>query len=202
MPNSKAPHDYAWIILSGGRGSRMQGQDKGWVIHQGEALIVQVIKNLRALNPAIPIVISANRNINKYRSLGVEVVEDVHKDFQGPLEGIVSVMQNSVNQPQKGWLTWPVDSPSCPDLYLHKMQLQNKQQVCVAYQPEYQQYHYTHLVLGFDNQQKIKTYLATGKRSIYGFLKTFASNPNVVNIAEFDDAPNTWKNLNKLDDIE
>lgn len=202
MPNSKATHDYAWIILSGGRGSRMQGQDKGWVIHQGEALIAQVIKNLRALNPAIPIVISANRNINKYRSLGVEVIEDVHKNFQGPLEGIVSVMQNSVNQPQKGWLTWPVDSPSCPDLYLHKMQLQNKQQVCVAYQSQSQQYHYAHLTLAVEKLNEVEAYLKTGKRSIHGFIKTFTPNSNLVNIVQFDDAPLIWKNLNKPDDIK
>ena len=65
--------DVTGLILAGGRGERMGGADKGWVIVDGRPLIVSVVERFA---PQVGhLLISANRNIERYAALG-EVVED------------------------------------------------------------------------------------------------------------------------------
>jgi molybdenum cofactor guanylyltransferase len=76
------------LILAGGRGTRLDGQDKGWVAYRGTPLIEQVIQRLQ---PQVDeLVISCNRNIQRYRNLGYPVTADEHADFGGPLAGIAA----------------------------------------------------------------------------------------------------------------
>ncbi|HRG17120.1 MAG TPA: NTP transferase domain-containing protein, partial [Pseudomonadota bacterium] len=55
-------------ILAGGRGLRMGGVDKGLVEHSGRALVAHMIERLQ---PQVgSIVISANRNVDRYSAFG------------------------------------------------------------------------------------------------------------------------------------
>jgi molybdopterin-guanine dinucleotide biosynthesis protein A len=74
------------VILAGGRGSRMDGRDKGWVELQGRPLIQWVLERFA---PQVDrVIISANRNLERYAALGVEVVADILPEHQGPLAGL------------------------------------------------------------------------------------------------------------------
>ncbi len=63
------------IILAGGQGRRMGGQDKGLVQLDGRPLYQHVLERLR---PQVDIVmINANRNIDRYQLSGCRVIQDV-----------------------------------------------------------------------------------------------------------------------------
>lgn len=79
------------LILAGGKGSRMGGQDKGLLNYRGQPLVQSVLETLE--DSLDDIVISANRNIGLYQEFGYPVVSDEQQDFQGPLLGIKSALQ-------------------------------------------------------------------------------------------------------------
>lgn len=103
-------------ILAGGRGGRMGGRDKGWIEYGGQALVQRQLDALRA--PFDQVLVSANRNLDAYRALGVQVVEDRWAGHHGPLAGIASLLE-ATRQP---WLlTVPVDSVDLPGDYVQRM---------------------------------------------------------------------------------
>ncbi|HDO34129.1 MAG TPA: molybdenum cofactor guanylyltransferase MobA, partial [Chromatiales bacterium] len=62
------------LILAGGRARRMGGRDKGLIPLAGRPLVEHV---LSALRPQVAtLLISANRNLARYRRCGVPVLPD------------------------------------------------------------------------------------------------------------------------------
>lgn len=107
---------YSALVLAGGRGSRMGGQDKGWVRWQGQPLVAHTLSRLRAqtLKPA-EILISANRNLTDYAATGCRVVVDDRPGFPGPLAGIEAALQVACHD---RLLVVPCDMPLIPvDLF-------------------------------------------------------------------------------------
>jgi molybdenum cofactor guanylyltransferase len=100
------------LILAGGRGSRMGGLDKGWIELRGRALIRHVLE--RFSSQVGSVVISANRNLSRYRELGVEVVADDTSrfgEFAGPLAGVLQALRGACTP----WLAVvPCDAPMLP----------------------------------------------------------------------------------------
>jgi molybdopterin-guanine dinucleotide biosynthesis protein A len=74
------------LILAGGAGRRVGGQDKGLILWQGKPLVSHVAARLQVQTSAL--LISCNRNIEEYKSLGFPTVEDQRSGFEGPLAGI------------------------------------------------------------------------------------------------------------------
>jgi len=99
------------LVLSGGAGRRMGGRDKGWVEWQGRPLIEATLARLR---PQVGrVLISANRNHERYAELDAEVFGDVASDeaFPGPLAGIAA----GLARVRTGWLlVVPCDAPRLP----------------------------------------------------------------------------------------
>jgi molybdopterin-guanine dinucleotide biosynthesis protein A len=93
------------IILAGGEGKRMDGEDKGFVLYKNKSLIESVIEKIK---PQVDnIVISANRNIERYKKFGYPVVTDVDSIsnqkndkniYQGPLAGIAAALPLCTNE--------------------------------------------------------------------------------------------------------
>ena len=85
------------IILAGGEGKRMDGEDKGLVLYKNKSLIESVIEKIK---PQVSnIIISANRNIEHYKNFGHPVVTDfdltkkhTSNIYQGPLAGIAAAL--------------------------------------------------------------------------------------------------------------
>lgn len=78
------------IVLAGGRGTRMQGIDKGLVNYQGRPMIEHVVE--RISTQVDDIIISANRNLQRYGAYADRVVSDEVTGFNGPLSGIASCL--------------------------------------------------------------------------------------------------------------
>jgi len=94
------------IILAGGQGSRFSNLDKGWIQCNNIPLIIRTIDSLsKQVNK---ILISANRNIEKYEELNYPVIADLLSNFQGPLAGIYACL----NKAETDYcITCPCDSP-------------------------------------------------------------------------------------------
>ncbi len=97
------------LVLAGGRGSRMGGVDKGLQPFNGTPLALHA---LRRLAPQVgPLLLSANRNIDEYRTFGAPVWEDDLTGHAGPLAGFLS----GLRQARTPWLlTVPCDTPLFP----------------------------------------------------------------------------------------
>ncbi|WP_064120227.1 molybdenum cofactor guanylyltransferase MobA [Pseudomonas fluorescens] len=74
------------LLLAGGRGQRMGGQDKGLVEWQGEPLIAHLQRKVRRLTDDL--IISCNRNRERYAPFADQLVVDDEGGFPGPLAGI------------------------------------------------------------------------------------------------------------------
>ncbi len=110
MTDTIAPTSITGLILAGGRGSRMGGQDKGLQPFRGQPLAMHALLRLQ---PQVgTVLINANRNLAVYESLGVPVWpdEDPHA-FAGPLAGFSAGLAHC-DTPYL--LTVPCDCPLFP----------------------------------------------------------------------------------------
>jgi molybdenum cofactor guanylyltransferase len=114
--NKSAGAPYDALILAGGKGSRLEGRDKGWVMHKGLPLIEHALACLAAQTPTPSrILISANRNIDAYKQTGYGVVTDERANFAGPLAGVEAGLMRCK---RNNLLVIPCDTPLLPaDLY-------------------------------------------------------------------------------------
>jgi molybdopterin-guanine dinucleotide biosynthesis protein A len=96
-------------ILAGGRGLRMGGVDKGLVQHEGRELVAHIIERLR---PQVGgILISANRNVDRYSRFAFPVFTDDDDGFLGPLAGIARLLRETTTP---FLVTTPCDTPDLP----------------------------------------------------------------------------------------
>ncbi len=89
MPMALDPCLISGGILAGGEGRRFGGRDKGWIEHRGKPFVEQVL--LRLAPQVDDIVISANRNLPRYRMLDRTVVSD--RLGAGPLAGLLRLLE-------------------------------------------------------------------------------------------------------------
>jgi molybdopterin-guanine dinucleotide biosynthesis protein A len=74
------------LLLAGGQGQRMGGRDKGLIAWHGEPLIQHLHRLTRPLTDDL--IISCNRNMQRYTAYADRLVQDDNDDFHGPLAGI------------------------------------------------------------------------------------------------------------------
>lgn len=74
------------LLLAGGRGQRMGGRDKGLIEWRGRALIAWLHDRVRPLTDDL--IISCNRNAERYARFADRLVSDDEADYPGPLAGI------------------------------------------------------------------------------------------------------------------
>ena len=86
MSLDSSPLPCSILLLAGGRGQRMGGQDKGLLAWHGQPLIVHLQRLARALTDDL--IISCNRNHDLYAPYADQLVSDDSPDFPGPLAGI------------------------------------------------------------------------------------------------------------------
>ena len=97
------------LILAGGKGRRLGGQDKGLVLYKDKKLIEHVLERI---SPQVgSILINANRNQKFYAEYGYDVINDELSDYQGPLAGFATAMKVAKTD---YIVTLPCDGPSLP----------------------------------------------------------------------------------------
>jgi molybdopterin-guanine dinucleotide biosynthesis protein A len=72
-------------ILAGGRGSRLGGRDKAWLMRDGVPQVVRIAR--RFDSECVTVLVSANRDLPRHAAHGLSAVEDRIADI-GPLGGI------------------------------------------------------------------------------------------------------------------
>ena len=102
-------HSITGLLLAGGRGSRMGGSDKGLQPFKGTPLALHTLFRLQL--QVGHVLISANRNLAAYESLGAPVLQDAQADFAGPLAGFLAGLE-ACETPYL--LTVPCDTPRFP----------------------------------------------------------------------------------------
>jgi molybdopterin-guanine dinucleotide biosynthesis protein A len=181
---------FSCIILAGGLGKRMQGNDKGLVDYMGRPLIEHV---LNRISPQVSdIVISANRNLPHYRSYGYRVIPDSIEGFAGPLSGIASALPACTHH----WvLVTPCDMPRLPRDLLSTMYDARGNVPLVAIEAG------GRLQLVFLMQRDllpaIITFLSSGQHRVMTWLQ---SQPH--KLIKYNSAAQAFCNFNTLIDLE
>ena len=103
------PQEITGLVLAGGRGTRMDGADKGLEPWHGKPLALHALERLR---PQVDrVAINANRNLPAYAVWGVPIWSDADADYAGPLAGMLAGLTHC----QTAWLlTVPCDAPFFP----------------------------------------------------------------------------------------
>lgn len=178
------------LILAGGQGLRMGGQDKGLVDYKGKPLVDWVIERL--LPQVDELLISANRNLDEYSNRGYRVVTDSLPDFQGPLAGMLAGLQLARHE----WmLSVPCDVPHLPrNLVMHLAEHAAGREAVFARDAERD--HPAILLLNKACLPKLMDYLEKGERSVKGLLDAL----NVA-AAAFPD-PAAFGNMNEASQLK
>lgn len=107
------PSAITGLVLAGGRGARMGGIDKGWADYHGRPLVAVVVERFA---PQVGgLLLSANRNLDRYATLGA-VVSDrdagvTVDDYPGPLVGLLAGLRHARSE----WVACvPCDAPRLP----------------------------------------------------------------------------------------
>ncbi|MGK0273027.1 MAG: molybdenum cofactor guanylyltransferase [Cocleimonas sp.] len=174
------------VILAGGKGRRLGGQDKGLVEYKGKPLIQHVLEKITL--QVDDVLINANRNHESYSALGYKVINDELSDFQGPLAGFATAMQ-SCNTDYI--LTMPCDGPSLSDDYVARLATatENKDTIIVAHDGERLQP--VHALIPVSLIESLMKFLESGDRKID---RWYAQNDMVT--ADFSDQPDMFFNVN------
>ena len=122
----------AGVVLAGGQGRRMGGEDKGLVEVAGRPMVAHVLDRLR---PQVgSLLINANRNRERYAEIaGCPVVADRQDGYAGPLAGMASAMEAADT---RFVLTVPCDAPLVSGQLgprLHESLVENGAELCVAH---------------------------------------------------------------------
>jgi molybdopterin-guanine dinucleotide biosynthesis protein A len=116
MPGTNTPSTCSVLLLAGGRGQRMGGADKGLLEWQGRPLIAWLHDLVRPLTDDL--IISCNRNSDRYACFADRLVHDDDKDFQGPLAGIRAGLRVAQHA---HLLSLPCDAPRLDNALLHTL---------------------------------------------------------------------------------
>ena len=179
--------DITAVILAGGKGRRMGGEDKGLLEFDGQPLVARLIASLE--KQGVRIVINANRNREIYEGFGVPVITDRLEEFQGPLAGFASAL----HAVDSGFiLTLPCDGPLLADDYVERFitcQAESGAPLCVAFDGERLQP--VHALISTELRDSLDEFLAGGERKIdrWYALHDFAQ-------ADFSARKDMFRNIN------
>lgn len=175
------------VILAGGRGKRMGGEDKGLVELNGEPLIRHVIS---AIAPQVAhLVINANRNQERYADFGYPVISDSITGYQGPLAGFLAAMQ-AVSSDLL--VSVPCDGPLLPtDLVERLVTTRNREGADIAVAHDGQRLQPVYALLSVRLLGSLQAYLDAGDRKIDRWYAQHR-----VAYADFSDVPQTFININ------
>ena len=180
------------VILSGGRSSRMQGEDKGLILLNDKPLISYVVDVVD--DRAGRLLISANRNIDAYQQYG-EVISDELADFQGPLAGIAKAM-SVVRTPYL--LVLPCDSPLINEVVIDRLiqcMVNKDMDICVADDGSY--IHPTFAIMKTSLKDNLLAFLDSGERKLGLWIEQ-----NNFQKVDFSDQPKVFINLNNPQDFD
>ncbi|CAD5108149.1 molybdenum cofactor guanylyltransferase MobA [Zestomonas carbonaria] len=125
------------LLLAGGRGQRVGGADKGLLEWRGQPLIAHLHALVRPLTDDL--IISCNRNAERYAAYADRLVQDDSPDFPGPLTGIRAGLATARHD---HLLVLPCDAPLIDAALLEQLRRRSAErpdQAVMVHQGEYWQ---------------------------------------------------------------
>ena len=189
--NSITSQQISAVILAGGMGRRMGGQDKGQLILNDRPLIEYV---LEAIEPQVKtILINANRHQTEYARYGYQVVPDLLQGYQGPLAGVASGMRTATTP---YIVTLPCDGPFlAPDLVPRLATALQSMHADIAVAHDGERLQPVYALLPIKLQSSLEAFLAAGERKI----DRWYAQHNIA-FADFSDVAKTFRNINTPQD--
>jgi molybdopterin-guanine dinucleotide biosynthesis protein A len=159
-------HAVTGLILAGGRGRRLGGIDKGLLDLDGEPLVQRMAQRLASQVGRL--LLSANRNLDRYRALGFEPLTDGSYTDVGPLAGLRAGLLACATP----WLlAVPCDMPFLPVDLCERLQRAGASDDPRARVPfDGQRHHYACLLLPRTALAQVETALDSGRRSVRELL--------------------------------
>ncbi len=153
------------VVLAGGRATRMGGIDKGLQALNGRPLWRHVAE---ALAPQVDeLVISANRHLEQWRASGFPVFRDIQEGYQGPLAGMLAVMQ----QVASPWFVFcPCDTPFIPSFLVERF-IQQRGDAPVVWAHDGERDHPAVALVHRQIIPELEAYLAHGERRVMVFMR-------------------------------
>jgi len=196
------------VVLTGGRGNRMGGLDKGLQTFRGTSLALRAARRLQqqGLMPE-QIALVANRNLDTYKSWGYPVFPDRSPDFAGPLAGMQAALHYAMTQGTEWVLTVPCDTPYFPmDLVQRMAALASEERPVPVYAQELDdstadqsglRAHPVFSLLHVSQVGSLDAYLHAGQRKLMQWMAN--AQGVAVNFDLPGDLPNAFANLNTLE---
>ena len=170
----------------------MGGVDKGWVMHERRPLITSVVERFA---PQVGhLLISANRNLERYEALGTVVEDDLAvvngERFAGPLIGVLSGLRRARTE----WVAIvPCDAPRLPrDLVQRLFTAVSHAGATAACARVNDQLQPIFALMKTDSAADLARAIAAGERAMHRWLASL----DVVAV-DFDDAP-AFANVNEI----
>jgi len=186
-------HAVSAIILAGGRGTRMNGADKGLVQLQQIPLVQHVIERLK---PQVDeILLNANREIVQYANFNLPILQDDYPNFIGPLAGFILGLQHGKHN---YLLTTPCDSPLIPaDLVSRLMQSLIKENADIAVAKSGGHVHPVFCLMKKSVLASLTDFIAQGNHKVSLWQKNLAYTEVL-----FDDCDDAFVNVNTIEELE
>ncbi len=175
------------VILAGGKGSRMDGMDKGLIPLQDQPLILHVIHAIESQVSQLVI------NADRYARFGYPVIADSQEGFLGPLAGFLAAMRAIET---RDMVTVPCDGPLLPDNLVERLQTarqRDQSEIAVAHDGERLQPVYALMPVSL--LPSLQRYLDAGERKIDRWY-----HQHRVSYVDFSDIPETFININTPDE--
>jgi molybdenum cofactor guanylyltransferase len=181
------------VILAGGRGRRMGGEDKGLIDLNGKPLIEHVI---RGIAPQVDsVLINANRNLARYQAFGYPVVADSLRNYQGPLAGFVAALEVIDTEDM---VTLPCDGPLVPsDMVERLYQARQAAQAEIAVAHDGNRIQPVYALIPKRLTESLRQYLDGGDRKIDLWYERHR-----VASADFSDNARSFVNVNTLQELD
>lgn len=195
---SISKQDITAVILAGGRGRRLSGQDKGLIKLNNKPMIEHILDRLKPQTESI--IINANRNQKEYSLYGFPVISDELSEFQGPLSGFVSAMRFLQTSEQTRTplttqtshiLTLACDAPLLPKDYVARMVSANTTADGIVVAHDGTQLQMTHALIPIALLKSLDSYLEEGQRKVENWYKEYP-----LILADFSDNPVAFRNIN------
>lgn len=170
----------------------MAGQDKGLIELAGRPIIEHVLDRLR---PQVgEVLISANRNLDRYQQFGHPVISDGQTEYLGPMAGMVAAGRQAHGE----WLLIvPCDTPFLPHDLLERLLTEaERSNVRLIRASDGEQIHYTALLLHNSLLPDLERHLGAGRLK----LQTWQAEHDARTVA-FVEA-NAFLNINTPDDLK
>lgn len=183
------------LLLAGGAGTRMNGQDKGLIHWHSRPMAHWIAEALSTV--ATPLLISANRSLEDYRRLG-DVLQDAPEfKGQGPLAGLLSGMTEARKRGFDAILVCPCDTPGIqPHVFRRLLNAWHKQpERAVIAQCEGKS-HPLHGVYPVSLINLLETQLREDNRRVMVFAESAGAR-----ILDCPDAAEAFKNRNRPEDL-